>query len=553
MNRSPAGPAPRVLIVLGLFWLCAGAWLRLFQFGSQIVIEDEWHAIHKIVESGFLDIFNSFGQNDYSIPLALYDRFLMERGLLTEWTLKAPMLLCGVFLLTVLPRMLDDIADNAERALWLGMLAISPLLVYFTNTARPYAVTMPAAFVAVIAARRWWLGGSRHWAAAYVASTGLAGWLHPVTLGLTLLPIGYFGSVALRLALTRKGIDPLRRVAGIGLVVLAVLAVLLGPPLYHDWYALGEKAGKHVVSAESLYRTLLLMVGTASPLVLVAALVMMAVGAIVHWRRDRGLTLYLSVLIAVFALVLMASGARWIRHPLVLARYLLPILPFLLLALATGAVAIVRRFGKERSVVLLLLALPAAMLLTGPLPRTLVTPTQFLGHMRFQFDFDDSKNPYVTLAMPVRYPDFYRRLAEKKPESLTLIEMPWSHQSQFNPLPFYQALHRQKVKIGLETGTCGERDTGDAGPGEYPVSAHGIRFANFVHLAALLRGDKVDADFLVVHKTLWAIPAGTMHPWPDMRECIALISGKVGAPSFEDADIVVFALSAVARNEAWND
>lgn len=546
MRLSAEGCSTR-LVWIGLLWIGVGAWLRLFHFGSQIVIEDEWHALHKIVDSGFFEIFTSFGLNDYSIPLTLYDRFLMEYGYLTEWTLKAPMLICGVLLLAVAPRIVEDVTDRAERAVWLGLLAVSPLLVYFTNTARPYAVTVLAAFIAVIAVRRWWYAGSWRWATAYVASTWIAGWLHPVTLGLTLLPIAYFGLSALRTALNGQGVAQLRRIAIVGSIVAIALAAVLGPPLYHDWYALGEKAGKHAVSAGSFYRTLLLMGGTASPVILAVISFLTAVGMVVLWKRNRDLALYLTVLMSVFALAVVASGARWIRHPLVLARYLLPMLPFFLLAFAIGTIATARRLGGERSIAILAVMLPAAMFLVGPLPHMLGTQTQFVGHMRYQFDYDDAKNPYVTLALPMRYPDFYRRLSQKPAGTLTLVEMPWSHQSQFNPLPFYQELHRQRVKIGLETGICGERDPGDAGPGEYPASAIGIRLANFVHLASLLDGDTADADFLVVHKTLWAIPNGTSHPWPEMGPCIGMISARFGAPLFEDADIVVFALSSVAR------
>ena len=95
----------------------------------------------------------------------------------------------------------------------------------------------------------------------------------------------------------------------------------------------------------------------------------------------------------------------------------------------------------------------------------------------------------------------------------------------------------------METGVCGQRAAGNAGPGEYPATATGIRLANFVHLSSLLEGGSSDADYLVVHKTLWATPS-IMHPWPDMHACMPLIAARFGRPVFEDADITVFLLSA---------
>jgi len=41
--------ARSLLVVLALAWIGVGAGLRRSQLGAQIVIEDEWHALHKIV------------------------------------------------------------------------------------------------------------------------------------------------------------------------------------------------------------------------------------------------------------------------------------------------------------------------------------------------------------------------------------------------------------------------------------------------------------------------------------------------------------------------
>jgi hypothetical protein len=448
------------------------------------------------------------------------------------------MLVCGLALLVVAPLFFADVADRATRALLAGLLAVSPLLVYFTNTARPYAITVPATLVAVIAARRWWQRGGRRWAAAYVVATWIAGWLHPITLGFTLLPLPYFGVAALRAAIGPRDLRPLARLVAIGVVVVVTLAPVLGPPLYYDWSALAEKAGRHAVTLESVYRTLLLLAGTASPAALAAVLALAAVGAVTLARRDAGSVVYVSTLIVVFALMVGATHAIWIGHPLVQARYLLPALPFLLLAAAAGAVTVARRIGGEPAVVAAIVAVPAALLMAGPLPRMLHETNQFLGHMRWQFDYDDAHNPYVTLVPPTPIPAFYDELARRPPGSVTLIEMPWSHESQFNPLPFYQQRHRQRVRIGLETGVCGERAAG-----EYPAAATGIRLANFVHLSSLLDGRTAGADYLVVHKTLWAIPAGNRRPWPDMQACLPAIAARFGPPVFEDPDIVVFALA----------
>jgi hypothetical protein len=123
---------------------------------------------------------------------------------------------------------------------------------------------------------------------------------------------------------------------------------------------------------------------------------------------------------------------------------------------------------------------------------------------------------------------------------VTLIEAPWRLESHFNPHVWYQQVHRQNVRIGLTTPWCGRRDFG-----EYPEGYPGFRFANFTHLAAVLRGDAQGADFLVVHLVPWSVPPGENVPWPDVARCLPEIEAKLGAPVFRDERIAVFALAPV--------
>src|SRR5512138_2104278 len=58
------------LLLLAAF--LAGTALRVWQLDIQILIDDEWHAIHKLLHSSPLDIATHLGYADYSIPLTLY-------------------------------------------------------------------------------------------------------------------------------------------------------------------------------------------------------------------------------------------------------------------------------------------------------------------------------------------------------------------------------------------------------------------------------------------------------------------------------------------------
>jgi len=521
-----------------------GAFLRWYQLGIQVVLDDEWHALHKALSSDAAGIATSFGYADHSIPLTLYYRFLLLHGGLTEWVMHLPMLLSGIALLLVAPLLLRRETTLAERATWVALLAISPLLVYHSKVARPYALTGLLVPIAIVAFRRWWQGDrrGRGWSAIYVAATSLAGWLHAITLAFTLLPFAYYGARCLlrargegRLVAAGAGFAKLLR---LGLITSIPLAAALLPPLIADWGSLSAKAGVHSVTVESTYRTLLMLFGISQPLLLIALVALAILGIRRCWRRDSDLTAYLGTVLAVATVAIAAARPAWIHHPLLYARYLLPVLPFLLLFLAEGTVAAVERLGSAvapRAIVVV--AMLAALWWLGPIPSYLYYPNQFMSHLRFQFDYDPTHNPYVQLVPNEPIPEFYRTLARKPAGSLTLIEAPWRLESNFNPLPWYQEIHRQNVKVGLTTPVCGVRTFG-----EYPASVTGLRLHQFAHLSSILAGKTYDADYLVMHLMPWKTPPDATVEWPDVAACLAKIESSLGPPVYRDEQIVVFAL-----------
>src|SRR5581483_1358330 len=105
-------------------------------------------------------------------------------------------------------------------------------------------------------------------------------------------------------------------------------------------------------------------------------------------------------------------------HPLVLARYLLPALPFFLLMAAEGFCAIA---GRIRAVPLEAAgggAVAALLLATGPIPTQWHYPNQFWGHLRYQLDYDPAHNPYARYMRDDPVPRFYRDLAKLAPGSV---------------------------------------------------------------------------------------------------------------------------------------
>jgi hypothetical protein len=514
--------------------LLVGTALRAWQLDIQILIDDEWHAVHKLLRSSAVDIFTHFGYADYSIPLTLYFALLRRTIGLSEWGMHVPSLVAGVGLLLVGPRLLARSCSLPVRATWALLVAISPLLVYHSKVARPYALTSVLTFVAIIAFRHWWLDRRRRDAWTYVAAALAAGWLHVITLPFTLLPFVYYGLRSLR-PFDRVRLVSLLR---LGIATALVLAVVLLPPLVVDWDDFSARAGQGAVTLTSLYRTVLMLAGTgAAPTGMFVA----ALAAFGFWcvlRREADWAAYLGTIIAAGALVVASSGAAWIEHPLVLARYLIPVMPFVLLFAAEGIVSLIATplgwMGAVASA-----AIGAALLLTGPIPDEWHYPNQFWGHLRYQFDYDAAHNPYVRPLPRNAVPAFYTELASRPAGTLTLIEAPWRLESHYNALSLYQDVHRQRVRIGLVTPVCGVHDFG-----EYPEGTPGLRMRWLVHLTALLRGETRGADFLVIHSDARDAVTDPGAAWPDMRGCMPAIEARFGPPVYRDARITVFSLAA---------
>ena len=523
----------------------AGVFLRAYQLRTQMLIDDEWHAVRMLMRADMAGIAAHFGLADYSIPLTLYYRWLYQHAALSEWSMHLPLLLAGIALLIVAPWLLRRSVALPTRAVWLGLLAISPSLVYFSRTARPYALVALLGFVAIIAFRAWQerRGDRRAWAALYIGATFVAGWAHLLSLVFTLWPFVYYGIGLLRDSWRVPGREQaLRRLGGMfafGVASIIPLALALVPPLHNDWAAMAAKAGADSVTFASLYRSVLMQFGIADAWLCAPMAGLLAFGGWRLWQRDRHLVgLPLSAAMVGLVAICLARPA-WIQHAPVLVRYAAPILPFLLLFIAEGVIGVVapaRRFAPALATASL-----AGLFLLGPMPSWYRHPNQFIEHALFQFDYDAAHNPYATMLELGPVSRFYRELAQRPPASVTLIETPQRAHSNYMPQPWLQAIHRQNVKFALAAPVCGVGEWD-----EYPYTATGDRFTRVGRLADILDGARWGADYLVLHLQPWTLPPGAAFPWPvawpDMPACVVKVEAKLGTPVYRDAQIVVFRL-----------
>jgi hypothetical protein len=325
-----------------------------------------------------------------------------------------------------------------------------------------------------------------------------------------------------------------------GACVVLVLAALLAPPILHDWASMSAKAGTNSVMPESLYRTLLMQLGTGRAWLGALLLVALLTGIARIWRRDREFTALVLSGALVGNVVICLARPAWIQHAPALLRYTVVLLPFLLLFVAEGIVAAIERVATPWNAVLGA-AIIAALVALGPLPSWYYRPNQFMEHQLFQFDYALAENPFVMLLHAVSVPAFYQQLALRPPGSVKLIQAPRRAESD-GPDVIEQQQHHQLVKHALVGSVCGANDR------DILSTAQGTRFRWVLELSDVLDGRFHGADYLVLNLHPWLLVPSRLTHWPDMAACTDKVAARLGAPVFRDDDIVVFALSEAAKN-----
>ena len=522
--------------------LCVGLALRSFQLDLQILVDDEWHALSKISSSSYLEIAGSFGFHDHSIPLTLLYKWIADHGALSEPAMFALPYACGVIACVFAAWAHRQWTTPMALGLFALLLATSPLLVLYTRQARPYAITLMLGLVAIWAIYRWYRQGGNRFAVLYVVAGSTAIYFHLIVAP-ALLGVWAWFAVDWWFGGAR---DPKRlaQLATWGTVTTAVVAMLIGPPLAHDWGALTAKVGVDEVTAAAIYRMLMLVIGTRWPWLMITSMVLAAIGTALLMRRYPHATFFAVGLVALQVLFVAASGALWLSHALLLARYTLLCLPLFLYAIAVGFAwvieqAIAGRSFRNSIAFAATLTFAGLLYLSGPLPAALAYPDSFFSHLIHFFDVDPAHNELVALLKPGPMPEFYRGLAAYEPGTKVVIEAPWRFESLFNRLPYFQQVHRQRVKIGFVGELCP--------PGAYAEFRRG-RFRNFVDLNQPIAALRKSGDYIVFHKRLEL--ANMTESWqryegkglPAVDACIEKFKAIQGPPFFEDATVTVFRL-----------
>jgi hypothetical protein len=399
---------------------------------------DELHAVRAAVSLPLGAILTTYQESDNSIPLTALFRLLLAGGVrLSEMGFRAPSIVCGLLLLAFLPLGALSRLPRGVAVVFAWLLALSPLLVFYSRIARSYLPMTLCALAAAAAFALWWRTLRPRFAAAYVLAGGLAVWLH---LGAAPIVAAPFLFAAGDLAWGRQE-ERQRRLSQLALlaggIVLALAAFLL-PARESLSRLVAEKHQAQAVPWETIADVLKLQAGTASALLSILFWGVALGGLAALLACDRRLGLYMLTLAAVQLLGIRVLSPLGLANPLILDRYLLPALPLVLFWVACALVL-------PRGRVLLRGALAAAFLLVlalgGPLVDRQLWASSFMHHN----DFLTFYQPRPRLS-PEAVPGPYREIARSAGGG-AVIEYPWSSFAGLRTPYLYQEIHGRPVRV----------------------------------------------------------------------------------------------------------
>jgi hypothetical protein len=429
-----------------------GAALRLFHLAPQVLDGDEVHAVRAAVAMPLRAILTTYQESDNCIPLSALFRALLSSGVrLSEMGFRAPSILCGLLLLALLPlgamrRLPRGATPVAVLFAWL--LALSPLLVFYSRIARSYLPMTFFALAAAAAFAAWWRTLKPAFGAAYVVLGGLAVWLH---LGAAPIVAAPFLFAAGDLAWGKRE-ERGRRLFHLALLASGLAlacAAFLFPARESLARLVAEKRQAQSVPWESIADVLRLQAGTAMPATWTfTALFWMGVlgGLAALLAVDRRLGVYTLTLAGVQLLGIRLLSPLGLANPLILGRYLLPVLPLLLfwaacmLALPWPLLAGLGRGGRRVQG-----ALEAGFFLTlvahGPLADRALWRSSFMHHNDF-LAFYAPRPRLDPEAVPYPYREI-ARLGGKR----AVVEYPWSSFAGLRTPYLYQEVHGRRVVV----------------------------------------------------------------------------------------------------------
>ena len=555
--------------------LLVGGWLRWYLLADQVFSDDEWHGLYYAIGKSPFWLLTHFSiPGATCIPLNYYTWLLGRSIGWSELSLRMPSVICGVLCVMAGPLLAREII-GVRRATLLGwLLAISPLLVFYSRICRPYSAVALLAFASILFASRWLLAGGMRPAVLFAITGTLAIYFHLFAVVTVAAPMGMVLIYLIRARLVKASGQTvagpsLREWIMAAAIITGGCVILVLPALIHSLHSTFFNvalAGK--LSFQSLPKLAQLISGTGQPVLVVLFWTAFIVGVIEQCRRNPWIGWMLVSLFPLHALALILSRPDSAQSAIVLARYCIPLVPVSLLFVACGLQAALAAIADRVTLrpalqTVMAAAVVGAFILAGPLPQCYLAPNNFTNHGAYQHRYNriDWQQSFVsdltpadfTLITTVRADEispFYQWLANH-PSARPVVEYPMMIGDHFNPFYYYQHFHRRSVLVGytVDVALANGLAAGNIYGNTYIDQVLSLvrdpaqlGFRNLISMddVAAMRGRRV--EFVILHKRFEAQLSEVAQPLPGLARLWSQYQQTLGKPCYEDSHITVFQL-----------
>lgn len=470
-----------------------GIVLRLWNWSSQILLDDEWHALNFVFNRSFTDVVLQQGMGANSIPVNVYTWIIMHTTGWSEPLLRLPSIVSGISALAILPMLVKRVWGRSVACVVAALLAVSPVVIFYSRIMRPYAPAMLLATSSVLLTLVWMKKGRRRDLLLSALCGSLAIYYHlytaiPVGVPLLVALAAALNPVGQRLGLTLESNTPFSDLLIAGGVMAAIDGVLVViPNVLNPWWSHGIHGVDHA-NPETAVTVLSLISGTRNPLMMTIVLGLLLTGlvVIVHRSRIMGVAIVLSFFI--FSLVMASTTQDGAHAGIQVARYGITFFPLSFVAIAVALVWIGESLRKkytffQRKHLLFSVAVVAWLpfLATSPLWTTYTTPNNFTNQSAYQYRYDPiqwlQRSPERDLVpgISIDYSDIPPLYFESQflTQAKGIIEYPMLIGDQLNIYYYYQHFHRRPVVAGYVSNNmfAPYQPGGDFVYGDWPIDS----------------------------------------------------------------------------------
>lgn len=451
--------------------IAVGIYIRLDQFSVQILIDDEWHAVHQLLNSSPSSIFSSFGHADYSIPLTLLYWFEAKLFGLSELLMRWPMLLFGLLTILVFPMYIYRQLVPSKAIVFSVLLSLSPLLTTYSRTARPYAITLFLVYFCIWVFYKYYLNirnktSTRFfYGFIYTTLASLAIWLHLIIVFFIIAPFVIEFTKLLFKQINNKK-EKYLALLYLGIPTFLLMSLLVLPPLLQDYQSLLIKSGSNLPDFDTLLGAMYLWLGTTSGMVVVIAYSLALIG---FPNLIQNFYILKSIIIGftLTLLVIFVTQPAWIQHSLTFSRYLLPIIPLLLLSIANGIYIIYIKIIKTISSPIFVYAINM-IFISGfillfinysPLKESTKYPNTNNLHSMYSFEYRNNKNKILNYMEERPISNFWSSLKEDSIYKIAVV--PWFFESYDWDGPRWEKISKKIIVPGYTNNFCTENKKGE--------------------------------------------------------------------------------------------